>query len=104
MTEDEVLDEQRKAILHYIGLLESLTRLHNAGVIDKKSVLEQLTNQVAIEQFNQTISKNPNLLEMTQHIELNKLLGRDLFQSGDFVPIEVKEIESLATNKNQEDK
>lgn len=99
MTEDEILDEQRKAVLHYIGLLKSLTKLHNAGVIDKNSTLEQLTNPKAIEQFNQTLAKNPNLLEMTQHIELNRLLGRDLFQSGEFVPIEIKEIESLATNK-----
>lgn len=100
MTEEELLMVQKEAVLNYIRLLECLTKLHNAGVIDKNSTLEQLTNPKAIEQFNQTLAKNPNLLEMTQHIELNRLLGRDLFQSGEFVPIEVKEIESLATNKN----
>lgn len=103
MTEDEILEEQRKAVLHYIGLLESLTKLHNAGVIDRDNVLAQLTNPATIKQFNQTISENPNLLEMTQHIKLTGLLGRDLFQSGIFVPIEAKEIEVLATNNKQED-
>lgn len=103
MTEEEILAEQRKAVLHYIGLLDSLTKLQNAGVIDRNSVLEQLTNPAAIEQFNSTISANPNLLEMTQHLELTSLLGRDLFQGGKYVPIEAKEIKILATNSKQED-
>ena len=103
MTEEEILDEKRKAVLHYIGLLESLTKLHNAGVIDKNDALEQLTNPAAIEQFNQALSRNPNLLEMTQHLELTSLLGRDLFQGGKYVPIEAKEIKILATNSKQED-
>lgn len=103
MTEEEILDEKRKAVLHYIGLLESLTKLHNAGVIDKNSALEQLTNPAAIEQFNQALSSNPNLLEMTKSNEISKLLGRDLFQGGELVPIKAKEIEILATNSKQED-
>ena len=103
MTGDEIRDEQRKAVLHYIGLLESLTKLHNAGVIDKNSVIEQLTTPAAIEQFNQALSSNPNLLEMTKSNDISKLLGRDLFQGGELVPIKVKEIEILATNNEQED-
>lgn len=103
MTEDEILEEKRKALLCFIGLLESLTKLHNAGVIDKKSTLERLTDPDTIEQFNSTISADPNLLEMTQHLELTRLLGRDLFQCGEYVPIEAKEIEALATNTKQED-
>ena len=98
MTEDEILEEQRKAILHYIGLLESLTKLQNAGVVDRDSVLEQLTNSTAIEQFNNFISENPNLLEMTKYNEISGLLGRDLFQGGKLIPIEAKEIEILAEN------
>lgn len=103
MTEKEILEEQRKAVLHYIGLLESLTKLHNAGVIDKNSALEQLTTPATIEQFNQALSSNPNLLEMTKSNEISKLLGRDLFQGGEFVPIEVNEIIELATVNDQED-
>lgn len=103
MTEDEILDAQRKAVLHYIGLLENLTKLHNAGVIDKENALEQLTNPAAIEQFNQALSSNPNLLEMTKSNEISKLLGRDLFQGGELVPIKAKEIEIIATINKQED-
>lgn len=103
MTEEEILDEQRKAVLHYIGLLESLDKLHNAGVIDKDVALEQLTNPATIEQFNQAISSNPNLLEMTKSNEVSKLLGRDLFQGGELIPIEVNEIIELAKLNNQED-
>lgn len=103
MTEDEILEEQRKAVLHYIGLLESLTKLHNAGMLDKSSALEQLTNPTAIEQFNKTIAANPNLLEMTQHIYLTGLLGRDLFQNGKLVPIQVCEIERIAATDKQEE-
>ena len=103
MTEEEILNEQRNAVLHYIGLLQSLTKLHNAGVIDRNSTIEQLTNPAAIEQFNQAVSANPNLLEMTQSIELTGLLGRDLFQGGKFVPIEAREIEELAMNNDQEE-
>ena len=103
MTEDEICEEQKKAVFYFIGLLESLTKLHNAGVIDKNSAIEQLTNPAAIEQFNQALSSNPNLLEMTKSNEISKLLGRDLFQGGEFVPIEVNEIIELATVNDQED-
>lgn len=96
MTEEEILIEQKKAIIHYIGLLESLRKLHEAGVIDDENkVLEQLINPAAIESFNKTLSTNPNLLEMTQSFKVTALLGRDLFQNGIYVPIQQEEIKQL---------
>lgn len=96
MTEEEILIEQKKAIIHYIGLLESLRRLHEAGKIDDVNKnLEQLINPAAIESFNKTLSANPNLLEMTQHIQVTALLGRNLFQNGIYVPLQQEEIKLL---------
>ena len=96
MTEEEIIAVQKSAITHYIGLLEDLRTLHDAGVIDDVSkTLEQLTNPATIEQFNQALSSNPNLLEMTQHIKVATLLGRNLFQNGIYVPLQQEEIKLL---------
>lgn len=96
MTEEEIIAVQKSAITHYIGLLEDLRTLHDAGVIDDVSkTLEQLTNPATIEQFNQALSSNPNLLEMKQHIKVTTLLGRDLFQNGIYVPLQQEEIKLL---------
>lgn len=96
MTEEEIIAVQKSAITHYIGLLEDLRTLHDAGVIDDvNKTLERLTNPAAIEQFNQALSSNPNLLEMTQHIKVATLLGRNLFQNGIYVPLQQEEIKLL---------
>lgn len=98
MTREEANDEKRKVLYHWLGLLDSLTKLQNAGEVDAASTLEQLTNPATLNKVNGFLSENPNLLETDRYILLHNLLGRDLYKGGCFSPIEATEIKNLATS------
>lgn len=98
MTKEEAEIEKRKLLYHWIGILNSLTRLHNAGELDMESTLKKLTNPKMIESVNVLLSENPNLLETNKYILLHSLLGRDLYMEGQFIPIKATEIVMLAKN------
>lgn len=98
MTREEANAEKRKVLYHWLGLLDSLTKLQNAGEVDAASTLEQLTNPAALNKVNGFLSENPNLLETDRYILIHNLLGRDLYKEGCFLPIEATEIKKLATS------
>lgn len=104
MTDEEAEAEIKSFVSHYIEMIKILLRLRDAGRLEElQNLLPQLTSQTNIDRFNSTLSDNPNLLAMSQSNQLSKILGRDLFQGGEFVPIEVNEIIELATVNDQED-
>lgn len=92
MSREESDAEKRKALYHWLELLNSLTKLQNAGELDLTATLEQLTNPAALKQVNGFLEENPNLLETDKYIFLNRLLGRNLYTGGQLVPIEAIEI------------
>lgn len=96
MTKEEADAEKRKVLYHWIGLLDGLTKLQNAGELDIASALEQLTTPAMLERVNGFLSENPNLLETDRYILLHRLLGRDLYKEIQFLPIETVEIEKVA--------
>ena len=98
MTKEEADAEKRKLLYHWLGLLNSLKKLQNAGELDAKSTLAQLTEPKMIERVNAFLSENPNLLETDKYILLHNLLGRNLYEDGQLIPIEVAEIEMVAKN------
>ena len=98
MTKEEADAEKRKLLYHWIGLLNSLTKLQNAGELDAESTLEQLTEPMVIERVNALLSENPNLLETDKYILLHSLLGRDLYSEGQLIPIRAAEINMVAKN------
>lgn len=98
MTKEEADAEKRKALYHWIGLLDSLTKLHNAGELNITSTLEQLTNSAMLERVNVFLSENPNLLETDKYILLHSLLGRDLYEEGRLLPIEAAEVKKVAAS------
>ena len=51
-----------------------------------------------IERVNALLNENTNLLETDKYILLHNLLGRDLYDEGKLIPIEVEEIEMVAKN------
>ena len=104
MTQQEADAEKRKVLYHWIGMLSSLKKLNDAGEIDSDSILEQLTNPVMLERVNGALSKNPNLLETVRYIELQDLLGRDLYKEKQLIPISADEITIIAVTYGYEGK
>lgn len=98
MTQEEAYaDEKRKVLYHWIGMLSSLKKLHDAGEMDIGSTLTQLTDSVMLEPVNRFLSENPNLIETDKYIVLHSLLGKNLYEEQQLVPIRAVEITTIAT-------
>lgn len=102
MTPEEANAEKRKVLYHWLALLSSLKKLHDAGEMDVNLTLAQLTDPAMLERVNRLLSENPNLLETDKYIELSGLLGRNLYKEKQLIPIEVSEIESIAKSVGHE--
>lgn len=98
MTKEEADAEKRKVLYHWLGLLESLVKLQNAGELDATSTLAQLTNPAMLEQVNRYLGENPNLLETNKYLLLHHILGRDLYKEGRLLPIGAAEIKGVAVS------
>lgn len=97
ITQEEADAEKRKVLYHWLGMLSSLKKLHDAGEIDNiDSTLVQLTEPTMLEQVNALLSENPNLLETDKYIVLHCLLGRDLYDEQQLIPIRAAEITTIA--------
>ena len=96
MTQEEADAEKRKVLYHWLGMLSSLKKLHDAGEIDIDSTLAQLTDPAMLKRVNGFLSENPNLLETDKYIVLHGLLGRDLYEEQQLVPIRAAEITQIA--------
>jgi len=102
MTQEEADAEKRKALYHWLGMLSSLKKLHEAGEIDIDSTLSQLTDAAMLKRVNGFLSENPNLLETDKYIVLHNLLGRDLYEEQQLVPIRAAEITTIAASYGYE--
>ena len=102
MTQEEADAEKRKVLYHWLGMLSSLKKLHDAGEMDIDSTLAQLTEPAMLERVNALLSENPNLLETDKYILLHGLLGRDLYEDRVLVPIEAAEIQTIAASYGYE--
>ena len=96
MTKEEADAEKRKALYHWLGMLSSLKKLHDADEIDMDSTMAQLTDPAMLKRVNSFLSENPNLLETDKYIVLHGLLGRDLYEEQQLVPIRAAEITAVA--------
>ncbi len=96
LSKEEADLEKRKLLYHWIEMLNSLKKLHDAGEIDIDSTLAQLTNPDMLNKINGLLSENPNLLETNKYISLNELLGRSLYKNEQLIPIEASEITTIA--------
>ena len=98
MTQEEVDAEKRRVLYHWIGMLNSLKRLHDAGEINGlDSTMAQLTDPAMLKRVNGFLSGNPNLLETDKYIMLHDLLERDLYKGKQLIPIRAAEITTIAT-------
>ena len=102
MTQEEADAEKRKVLYHWLGMLSSLKKLHDAGVIDIDSTLAQLTDPAMLKRVNVFLSENPNLLETDKYIVLHDMLGRDLYRERQLIPIKVAEITMIAESYGYE--
>ena len=96
MTQEEADAEKRKVLYHWLGMLSSLKKLHDAGEMDIDSTLAQLTDPAMLKRVNVFLSENPNLLETDKYIVLHGLLGRDLYEEQQLIPIRAAEITAVA--------
>ena len=96
MTQEEADAEKRKVLYHWLGMLSSLKKLHDAGEIDIGSTMAQLTDPAMLERVNGFLSENPNLLETDKYILLHSLLRRDLYEEQQLIPIRAAEITTIA--------
>ena len=96
MTREESDAEKRKVLYHWLEMLSSLKKLHDAGETDINSTLTQLTEPAMLERINVFLSENPNLLETDRYLLLHSLLGRELYEDGKLLSIEATEIEAVA--------
>ena len=96
MTQEEADVEKRKVLYHWLGMLSSLKKLHDAGEIDIGATIAQLTDPAMLERVNGFLRENPNLLETDKYIVLHSLLGRDLYEEQQLVPIRAAEITTIA--------
>lgn len=96
MTQEEADAEKRKVLYHWLGMLSCLKKLHDAGEMDIDSTLAQLTDPAMLKRVNGFLSENPNLLETDKYIVLHGLLGRDLYEEQQLVPIRAAEITTIA--------
>ena len=77
-------------------MLCSLKKLQDAGEMDVNSTLAKLTDAAMLERVNALLSENPNLLETDKYIVLHGLLGRDLYDGRQLIPIRAAEITTIA--------
>ena len=96
MSREETDAEKRKVLYHWLGMLCSLKKLHDAGEMDIDSILAQLTDPAMLERVNGFLSENPNLLETDKYIVLHGLLGRDLYEEEQLISIRAAEITAVA--------
>lgn len=96
MSKEEADAEKRKALYRWLGMLSSLKKLHDAGEIDMGATMAQLTDPAMLERVNGFLSENPNLLETDKYIVLHSLLGRDLYEEQQLIPIRATEITTIA--------
>ena len=97
MTQEEADVEKRKVLYHWLEMLSSLKKLHDAGEIDIGDIMVQLTDPATLERVNGFLSENPTLLETDKYIALHSLLGRDLYEEQQLIPIRAAEITTIAT-------
>ena len=97
MTQEEADAEKRKVLYHWLGMLSSLKKLHDDGEMDIDSTLAQLTDPAMLKRVNGFLSENPNLLKTDKYDVLHRLLGRDLYEEQQLVPIRAAEITTIAT-------
>ena len=96
MTKEEADTEKRKVLYHWLEMLSSLKKLHDAGEMDTNSTLAQLTDPAMLKRVNGFLSENPNLLETDKYILLHGLIGRDLYKEQQLIPIRAAEIAAVA--------
>ena len=102
MTQAEADAEKRKVLYHWLGMMSSLKKLHDAGEMDIDLTLAQLTDPAMLERVNALLSENPNLLETDKYIALHGLLGRDLYIERELIPIRADEITTIAESYGYE--
>ena len=98
LTEDEVNQELMKIIIGMAEIAdgkkkvtEAAETLSNAGIIDKATLLERLSDTKTLDGFNAYLEKHPQLVIQNQTV-LAGLFGRSLTANGEYVPLTVSDI------------
>ena len=110
LTEDEVNQELMKIIIGMAEIADGKKKvteaaeiLSNAGIIDKATLLERLSDPKTLEGFNAYLENNPQIVMQNQTI-FGSIFGRNLTANGQYIPLDMSDIEhQLRTETIQED-
>ena len=99
LTDEKVIQELMKIIVGMAEMIdggnkitEGVKNLTNVELVDKKALLEILSDQKVLDIFNSYLCDNPQLVDQKQKTFIN-LFGRNLFENGWYVPLNGYEIE-----------
>ena len=110
LTQDEAIQELMKIIVGMAEIadgkkkvLEGVENLSNAGLVDRATLLEKLSEPKVLEGFNAYLENNPQLVMQNQAI-LSSIFGRALSVDGQYVPLTESDIkQQLRIETIQED-
>ena len=110
LTEDEVNQELMKIIIGMAEIADGKKKvteaaeiLSNAGIIDKATLLERLSDPKTLEGFNAYLENDPQIVMQNQTI-FGSIFGRNLTANGQYIPLDMSDIEhQLRTETIQED-
>lgn len=98
MTSEEVQKELIDIFMLSVIRAKKIWKVSHANVIDVHTVseeflegqvlIEKLCNQDVVDSINDLLGKKPDLLEEWELIALSDIIGRNLFEDGQYVPIE----------------
>lgn len=100
MTDAEAKKELLEAFIMCLAAAKKICRVANADVISPsgeitqgKLMLEMLTRNNLLDSINSIIENTPSLLEEKEVLKLSELLGVELFQEKEYLPINISTIE-----------
>ena len=100
MTDAEAKKELLEAFIMCLAAAKKICRVANADVkspsgeiTQGKLMLEMLTRNNLLDSINSIIENTPSLLEEEEVLKLSELLGVELFQEKEYLPINISTIE-----------
>lgn len=110
LTQEEAMQELQKIIVGLAEIadgkkkvLEGVENLSNAGLVDRMTLLEILSDSKTLDRFNAYLENHPQFVIQNQ-TTLDGIFGRSLTDKGQYIPLTTSDInQQLETETIQED-
>ena len=110
MTSEEAQKDLLDAFVFYVLAIKKLNRVAKARIVDSSgnitdghAVIEKISAPEVIGKINTILERNPGLLETWQSVALSDIIGRNMAEETEFVPIDSKRFrQGLLLNADKE--